>query len=537
MQVDVYLWEHPQHVILYAAGNDGAFGKNNTIGSPAQSKNGIAVGASGDGRYGFNPQKNAQYVASFSSSGPTKDMRIKPDFVSPGQNVISANSGGYGGSPTCSVFQKSGTSMATPGAAGAAALVRDYLTSGVFAAHLSAVSADLGWTCLPGYVCTPMALDGAAAGPLVKAMLIHSTVAMALWDARDKDQESRPVPLAAPPDFYQGFGRIDLSSVLLPPSSTPATTGAGLGLGLWCTDSSIVSSGASVTYTFRVVSAARPFKATLVWYDPPNYFTFATKMLLNDLDLTVTGPGGSSDSYFSNGATSSAQQDVRNTVEKIWLPSPAVGDYTITVKASTLTTSAQPFALVLSGAGYLVGPGQTFAALQAGGSAACPAGTARSGGSSCVACGAGYFSSGGASTCSACSAGTFAVGLSSTVCSPCPAGSSSAATGAQSSAPCAACAEGKASVAGSSSCMSCPAGMYSSGSGNANCSACSGGRYSATSGSKVCTLCAVGKANVESMPNCLSGPPCQVGEYKDTTTNTCGACVPGFDGLLISEDI
>jgi subtilisin family serine protease len=80
---------------------------------------------------------------------------------------------------------------------------------------------------------------------------------------------------------------------------------------------------------------------TLVWTDPPAQ-SFAGKTLVNDLDLTVDGPGGR---RFGNGGASA---DRTNTVEAIRLENPAAGTYVVTVQANSVngTFGAQPFALV-----------------------------------------------------------------------------------------------------------------------------------------------------------------------------------------------
>lgn len=102
LQVDKFMVEHPDVLVLFAAGNTGdakqnADTKNNespvsSVNSPAILKNGLAVGASlndhqswlaytyGTANNNFDPSS----LAKFSSRGPTRDGRIKPEIVAPG---------------------------------------------------------------------------------------------------------------------------------------------------------------------------------------------------------------------------------------------------------------------------------------------------------------------------------------------------------------------------------------------------------------------------------------------------------------------
>jgi serine protease AprX len=100
-------------VVVAAAGNEGPMGY--TVGSPAAAPNVITVGAASD----------LNRIAEFSSRGPTADGRPKPDIVLPGVDIVAARSQGTNmGTPVDAYYTSaSGTSMATPHAAGLCALV------------------------------------------------------------------------------------------------------------------------------------------------------------------------------------------------------------------------------------------------------------------------------------------------------------------------------------------------------------------------------------------------------------------------------
>jgi serine protease AprX len=98
--------------MLVAAGNSGP--AKCTIGAPGAATGAITVGA------GVDPGEKGWALASFSSRGLTSDGRLKPDIVTPGYNITAAKRG------TANQYvAMSGTSMATPFAAGVVALMLD----------------------------------------------------------------------------------------------------------------------------------------------------------------------------------------------------------------------------------------------------------------------------------------------------------------------------------------------------------------------------------------------------------------------------
>ena len=95
-----------------AAGNEGEAG-NGTVSSPGSAPLAITAAASTTGRH-----VAADVIAEFSSLGPTPySLQLKPDVTAPGVSVLSSV-------PQAGYAEFSGTSMASPHVAGAAALLK-----------------------------------------------------------------------------------------------------------------------------------------------------------------------------------------------------------------------------------------------------------------------------------------------------------------------------------------------------------------------------------------------------------------------------
>ncbi len=303
--VDEFMWNHKDFLIFFAAGNSGP--GSGSVGSPSTAKNGVSVGATLRGT-------SANSMASFSSCGPTADSRIKPDVTIPGSNIISANNDGSATTNNCGTKSTSGTSMASPGAAGLTALIRQYYTEGWYPTG-SENSAN---------AFTPSAA-------LMKATLINSAINM--------------TGTTAIPANCQGWGRVLLENALFFTGQTRK---------LWVKDNAAAFATGSTsedrTFTFTV-TAGEPLKVTLAWTDFPST-PAANPNLVNDLDLIVTGPTGTiwRGNVFSGGASATGgAADRRNTLEQVLLASPAAGVYTVTARSFNVPSGPQPFALVVTG--------------------------------------------------------------------------------------------------------------------------------------------------------------------------------------------
>jgi len=324
-QLDQFVWDNRDFCIVVAAGNDGTDkdgdGKINSMSvtAPGTAKNCITVGACENKRVAFKAETygrwwpedypvapikndpiadNPDQVVAFSSRGPTRDNRFKPDVVAPGtfilstrSSMIAPNNKGWAAFPlSAKYFYMGGTSMATPLVAGSVGLVREYLRT---KKNISSPSAAL-----------------------LKAALIAGA--------------TRLPGIEGVADNNQGFGRVNIDAVLSP--KTPATT-------VFLDIPDGLTTGSVFTQNISIKSNAVNLRMVLTYSDYPG----AT--LINNLNLILTSPEGKK--FVGNQKPDGPVSfDNTNNVEMIEISKPKAGIWTLEVVGGNVPRGPQPFAIV-----------------------------------------------------------------------------------------------------------------------------------------------------------------------------------------------
>jgi len=336
-QRDAFIWNNPYMSVVEAVGNegtdsdgDGRVNRGSLLGG-ATAKNVLSMGgceseATGiegkaaltyqeleevfSGEFPESPLRGDSSVggtdgmAAFSSRGPTRDGRIKPDLVAPATDMLTLASGGTESAP--GVFPST-----TPG------YVKAYGTS------LAAAQAARYINTLRSYLLSARGEEPTAA--LLKAFMVNGAVDLTPGQYGEEDAE---VPEA--PNIVEGWGRLSLGSVMLQDSWVKVLDDLeGMRL-----DESRV---------FKLeIPSGEELRVTLAWSDYPS-LPEARVHLVNDLDLRVIDPEGRS--HYPNGRSS---RDPLNNVERVVLDIAEMpGDYTVEITAWNIPISPQPFALVV----------------------------------------------------------------------------------------------------------------------------------------------------------------------------------------------
>jgi len=295
-----------QLIWFESAGNErtggGPCGQFSTISSPATAKNSIVVGA-------INSNDNS--MTGFSSFGPTDDGRLKPDITAPGcqsngdlnltsPSFLDTNGNGNldAGEVQNAYVGKCGTSMATPVAAGSAALLIEQWQS----------------------------TRGAGTRPLA-----HSAKAIFVHTGNDLGN--------AGPDYQFGWGALDAQAAV---DLVQADDTANL------IHVEQLDAGEDIFLTFDS-DGSDDVKVTLAW-DDPAASKLAAVTLINDLDLRLFDPNDIEvQPLVLNPAVPNALavegNDTRNNVEMAIGPVMA-GTWTVQVIGTTVAQGPQQFTLI-----------------------------------------------------------------------------------------------------------------------------------------------------------------------------------------------
>ncbi|MGB4974066.1 MAG: S8 family serine peptidase, partial [Cyclobacteriaceae bacterium] len=243
-------------------------------------------------------------ITSFSSFGPTDDGRIKPDIVAPGQAVFSTSSN------SANAYEVlNGTSMSSPAATGTLVLLQE-LHKNLNAGNLMK-SATL------------------------KALAIHS--------AREAGTNDGP-------DYMFGWGLLDAEGAA-------KTLIEKDDQNIFIEELSL-NSGDVFELNLEPKENTK-ITATLVWTDPAGTVLTpslnpTTRMLKNDLDLTLVDDGGATQFPWKldpiNPASAATRGDnVLDNVEKLEFKNPEPRNYKLKVKhKGTLVNGFQDFSLIVT---------------------------------------------------------------------------------------------------------------------------------------------------------------------------------------------
>ncbi len=292
---------------------DGDAGGYDSLPNQMCAKNNLSVGSVADLPGGYTNAASV-LVSSFTSFGPTDDGRIKPDIAANGELLRSTVETG-----TSAYDNESGTSMASPSVAGSVNLLREH------------------WFNLFGTNRQPWAST-------LKGVVIHTA------------DEAGPT---VGPDYQIGWGLMNTRRAALLISSN-----AAYATRQFIKEFSLINSN-SVEYQFQA-TGTEALRVTIVWTDPPGpippYMIDPTnRVLVNDLDLRVIAPNGTTNFPFvlnpaarTNAATTA--DNVRDNVEQVVITNPVTnGTYTVRVthKGNLVndfgTNSLQRFSLDATG--------------------------------------------------------------------------------------------------------------------------------------------------------------------------------------------
>jgi trimeric autotransporter adhesin len=290
--------------VRYVDGYDDGF---DTIGSKKTAKNILTVGAVEDVIGGYTAASNV-VMSAFSGFGPTDDGRIKPDVVANGVDLATpaAIDGYY-------YFSISGTSFSAPSVSGSLGLLQQ-------------LHEDLHGTNAPLWAST------------YKGIVIHTA----------NEAGDHPGP-----DYRFGWGLMNTLSIAQVFDETTD----------WNSKPYLkeVSLPDGETASFRVLADTnQPLRVTICWTDVPgavhpNQLDPTNSVLVNDLDLRVMSPDGSTNFPWvldpfnpTNAATHG--DNVLDNVEQVVVENTVTGLYEVVIShKGSLSNGVQDVSILISG--------------------------------------------------------------------------------------------------------------------------------------------------------------------------------------------
>lgn len=260
---------------------------DNTCTDDTCMKNAFVIGSTGD----------SGTISGFSSRGPSDDGRLLPHYCANGEELLSHGSG----SDTSFVQSGwSGTSMSSPSACGSLVLLAQLFKRENSNRYFS---------------------------PDVARAVVALT-------AEDRGNTG--------PDYRYGFGIVDCKRAADLILADKATSGRHIVHGT-------IRQGETVDFPVTVTSSATPLRVVLSWLDIYASTGAGTK-LINDLDLELIHPNGTTINYPWRGLTATGSQthvwtrtdaNRRDNIELATVDTPATGNWTVRVRGFNIPATPQ----------------------------------------------------------------------------------------------------------------------------------------------------------------------------------------------------